>query len=403
MATFVDLSPEDEQAQGLITYFLKLEQQQTEAQNVIDVASLHKLLAENKLKEVLTILIEKRGALLLDTPEKDTEGCFNLICSLLRKLEAVSVDELVKKLMKIITSDTNDRPLLRLKILNNLYNMFDNDSISRYEVFMAILSYAKASNNSEVVLPQFKHIDRWLKIWGANVEQTRKLYGLVYKILEGTNKSVLAYRALIKYLSTFDKAEEEALFSAKEDAVKAAVSAVKLPEIHQCEELLEIPAVRQLENDEKYSKLFELLTLFAIDKLESFNTFHDANPDYLQSFGISHEECLKKIRLLSLATLASEHQELPYSLISQTLKIDESEVESWIILAISAKLLQAKLDQLRSVVIITRGTQRVFSSAHWKQLGERLHIWRDNLRSLLQAIQINQKLLQQRLAVKSTA
>jgi len=65
-----------------------------------------------------------------------------------------------------------------------------------------------------------------------------------------------------------------------------------------------------------------------------------------------YEDCLKKIRLLSLATLAAQHKEIPYSLISTTLAVEEGEVETWIILAISANILDAKLDQLRRVAII---------------------------------------------------
>lgn len=65
-----------------------------------------------------------------------------------------------------------------------------------------------------------------------------------------------------------------------------------------------------------------------------------------------YEDCLRKIRLLSLATLAAQHKEIPYSLISTTLAVEEGEVETWIILAISANILDAKLDQLRRVAII---------------------------------------------------
>jgi len=68
--------------------------------------------------------------------------------------------------------------------LNNLYNTFDTDSITRYEVYVSIVQYALDSKNSDVIVPTFKKIDEWLKIWGANLEQTRKLYQLMLKTLE---------------------------------------------------------------------------------------------------------------------------------------------------------------------------------------------------------------------------
>jgi len=303
----------------------------------------------------------------------------------MRKLDIASVDELTKKLIQNIISDTTDRPQLRLKILNNLYNMFDNDSISRYEVFMFILQYALDSKTTDVVIQHFKNLSVWLKIWGADVKQTRSLYKLVYTILEQANQRVEAYNALIKYLSTFD-ADVEGISSAKEEAVRVASQAIKLPEIHQCDELLEMPAVKQLEKDSTYCKLYELLKLFACDKLEDFQHFHEENPDYLKSVGISHDECLKKIRFLSLATLASENHEIPYSLVAETLNIPEEDVETWSILAISACLIEAKMDQLRNIVVISRCTQRVFTIAQWKQLSDRLRVWKDNVRGLLHVV-----------------
>jgi len=46
----------------------------------------------------------------------DVEGTLNVIFSLLRKLDAASVDDLAKKLVGKITSDPNDKPLLRIKM-----------------------------------------------------------------------------------------------------------------------------------------------------------------------------------------------------------------------------------------------------------------------------------------------
>jgi len=106
----------------------------------------------------------------------------------------------------------------------------------------------------------------------------------------------------------------------------------------------------------------------------------------LASVGLVFEDCLKKMRLLSLATLATQHEEIPYSLISATLSIDEAEVESWIILAISSHVLDAKLDQLRRVAVINRVTQRAFTREQWQQLGERLHAWKESTTALLEVV-----------------
>ncbi len=68
--------------------------------------------------------------------------------------------------------------------------------------------------------------------------------------------------------------------------------------------------------------------------------------------GLSYEECYKKIRLLSLTTLAAENREIPYDLIAKMLQIKPEEVESWVVSAIAAELIDARMDQLRRIVVI---------------------------------------------------
>ena len=55
------------------------------------------------------------------------------------------------------------------------------------------------------------------------------------------------------------------------------------------------------------------------------------------------------------------------------------EVEQWVVKAIGAKLLEAKLDQVRRVVVVTRCTFRVFGKQQWEDLRRQLHSWVGNL------------------------
>jgi hypothetical protein len=59
------------------------------------------------------------------------------------------------------------------------------------------------------------------------------------------------------------------------------------------------------------------------------------------------------MQLLSLASLACGQRELPYNTVAESLQIKPDDVEHWIISGIGAKLIDAKMDQLRRVVIIT--------------------------------------------------
>ena len=125
----------------------------------------------------------------------------------------------------------------------------------------------------------------------------------------------------------------------------------------QCD-LLNMPAVAQLEKDEKYQLLYELLKIFLTKRLDSYLEFQTANSAllkdygmfscwtstndsslrnssmsyilaaflwffYEQSTGLVHEDCITKMRLMSLLDLSSHCSgEVPYSAITSALQVN---------------------------------------------------------------------------------
>jgi translation initiation factor 3 subunit M len=92
-----------------------------------------------------------------------------------------------------------------------------------------------------------------------------------------------------------------------------------------------------------------------------------------------HEECIAKMRLMSLVDLSSDGSgQIPYELIRDTLQvnlnllcifcflhftyhnsniatpfqINDDEVELWVFKAITAKLIDCKMDQMNQVVVV---------------------------------------------------
>ncbi|KAA0065662.1 eukaryotic translation initiation factor 3 subunit M-like isoform X2 [Cucumis melo var. makuwa] len=79
--------------------------------------------------------------------------------------------------------------------------------------------------------------------------------------------------------------------------------------------------------------------------------------DYI-THGLVHEDCIAKMRLLSLVDLGSnESARIPYALIKGVtcvllvLQINDDEVELWVVKAITSKLIDCKMDQMNEVVI----------------------------------------------------
>ena len=66
--------------------------------------------------------------------------------------------------------------------------------------------------------------------------------------------------------------------------------------------------------------------------------------------------------------------------------VDIKDVEQWIVKAVTAELLVAQIDQLRSVIIVERAAPRFFNDQQWNDLNQKLHGWRDNVKELLSVV-----------------
>lgn len=58
------------------------------------------------------------------------------------------------------------------------------------------------------------------------------------------------------------------------------------------------------------------------------------------------------------------------------LAVGEGDVEVWVVRAIGKKLLEARIDQMRRTVAVTKCMQRTFSSAQWRALLAQLGAWK---------------------------
>jgi len=344
-----------------------------------------RLIQESRTRDVVLKLISETEAIFSDQNDKEIEACLSVISSLIKKLEPEVGAAVGQKLREAVASNTSDRPLLRLKILTNIYHAFDANSLSRYETFVTLAKYAHESNNAELMIPKFKQVDKWLSDWGTNTEQSRRLFTLIRQILKDNHRSAQAHKYAVKMLQTFKGEQEITSPDAKALAVEAILEAITYEDLFQCDHLLALAPVQALEKDEKYANLYKLVIIFAQDMLDTFQAFTREHPGYLESVGINEEQSKHKMRLLSLASLGAEH-EIAYSLIASTLQIPIAEVEGWVITAVSAKLLEAKMNQLKETVSVGFCVQRVFTPAQWTNLATQLRKWQTSVKQLLQTI-----------------
>ncbi|KAK9156547.1 hypothetical protein Scep_003121 [Stephania cephalantha] len=340
--------------------------------------------------DLVSLMLTSADLVFSKVSEKDLECIYTVICSLVSKSESPSEAlEMAKLIATNVSQQPNDKPALRLKILFNLYNLLENP-FSRFFVYMKALDLVVNGKVVEHIIPSFKKIDNFLKEWNIDTLHQRQLFLAIANILKDNKGSLKdSFNFLTKYLDTFSCEDSYVMSEAKEEAVRAIVEFVKAPGMFQCK-LLDMPAVVQLEKDGKYALVYQLLKIFLTQRLDAYLDFQAANSTLLKSYGLVHEDCITKMRLMSLADLGSNGSgEISYALIKDTLRIADEEVELWVVKAISAKLLDCKMDQMNQTVIVSRCTERMFGMHQWEALRSKLAAWRGNVASVISTIQSN--------------
>jgi len=248
-----------------------------------------------------------------------------------------------------------------------------------------------------------------MKTWGENITcvELRTLYKSVTQAMDRVlsklgrddqeDKTVtLKIKAteerkqvyMLLFLGTFEDESEldgDAKIYAQETAVGAIRDPINLFSTQR--QILSLPAVSALRHSQP--DLYDLLKIFVTGKLQDYRDF-TSMPDKMSVFSthkLNEEECMRNMSLLSLVSLAGEHEEIPYSAIASTLSVEEDEVERCVIAAVSSGLMEAKMDQLSKVVIVERSAVRQFGTKEWSALQTRLNKWKTNVKGVLDALE----------------
>ncbi|KAH7042451.1 hypothetical protein BKA57DRAFT_125637 [Linnemannia elongata] len=364
----------DKQVAELATYISSLrgDEEQALVKQVVPVIE-----AKN-ITEATNILV-KESKTLLEAPEKEFESAYNLLVAIaLIESEKTVLEQILAGLI----SEPTQKTALKFKVLSNIFNTLPANSPLRLSVFTAIVDLAVASDDMDLVLPQLQYVPSWISEWGVDAQAERALLLTLSDRLKESGNQYQSLEFLLKHLTSFNGTSESAV--QKATATRAIVESIALPEVLNFENLLKIEAIQNL----KAEKVYELLSVFMSGNVQDYRGLIAKNGGLLKELGLEEEETLRKIRLLSLASLGSENltRELSYQEIAKALEVEESDVELWVIDVIRAGLVEAKLNQVSKLVIISRSIYRTFGNAQWQQLSQRLNGWKQSLADILQVI-----------------
>jgi len=275
--------------------------------------------------------------------------------------------------------------------LVHVYNIFDENPTARGGYFLSLLEYSNRSHHAEVLLPQFKDIDRRIVEWGLSRKEKQRLYKHIRNTYRNAVRGKEAYDWSVRYLSLFDS-ESEITEDDLQEAYNACVEAIRIPNVYRYDDLAQLLPIKKLQghSNELYNKAHQLLTIYLKEDVKSLLQFTKSNPEVLKKLVLEEDAITEKIRLLSIASIgasvSAQSGQVLYSNIATKLDVDESEVEYYVVLSITQGIIDAKIDQLNRTVTITRSLQRTFSTDEWKQLSQHLSVWSNNVKLLLKTL-----------------
>ncbi|GJE84538.1 PCI-domain-containing protein [Phanerochaete sordida] len=338
-------------------------------------------------RNVLKLVLEQITGL-GEGSEKETEGFFNLFFSHFLTLFPIDAPETREQLLKLvqIISQSNGLAATQYRILSNLFNSLPRRSGLRLPVNEALIRAAAAHDELEQLALSLPEIEQWLSEWEVSQED-KSAY---LKTLVDT----FAYDPVVSY--QYQLAYVRSLPSSSEAAADLVATALRLPSVFDFDALFRLDAVVAAKDND----IYPLLQIFLNDGISEYKAWVAGHADVLAKYNLDQTQLERKIRLLSLTTLAFQNigRDLPYSIIADVLQVPSSEVERWVIDVLRAQLVVGKLSQTSQTFHIVRASARAFEREQWEALEKRLVAWKAGLASVREVVASTQKKNNQEIA-----
>uniref|UniRef100_K7EHK6 Eukaryotic translation initiation factor 3 subunit M n=1 Tax=Ornithorhynchus anatinus TaxID=9258 RepID=K7EHK6_ORNAN len=328
---FIDITEEDQAAE--LRAYLKSKGAEISEEN-----------SEGGLHVDLAQIIEACDVCLKED-DKDVESVMNSVVSLLLILEPDKQEALIESLCeKLVKFREGERPSLRLQLLSNLFHGMDKNTPVRYTVYCSLIKVAASCGAIQYIPTELDQVRKWISDWNLSTEKKHTLLRLLYEALVDCKK-------------------------------RCIVRALKDPNAFLFDHLLALKPVKFLEGE----LIHDLLTIFVSAKLASYVKFYQNNKDFIDSLGLSHDQNMAKMRLLTFMGMAVENKEISFDTMQQELQIGTDDVEAFVIDAVRTKMVYSKIDQTQRKVVVSHSTHRTFGKQQWQQLYDTLNAWKQNL------------------------
>ncbi|CAB61449.2 Eukaryotic translation initiation factor 3 subunit M [Schizosaccharomyces pombe] len=368
----VDSSVE-EQVEELAMYLDNLEANTDK--NVL--ALCREYLASENVKEVLNLFLT-RLPLLAQAPEKELEPILAVFINLIQESAAFEdhVSKFCQALEQIADQNNNLTPAI-LSVLSILFNTAVKErQHARLSILTSVVTLTTRYSLFSTLAPNLKYFPDWLKEAGVSVSDHRAFNIFVSKAIQSYDDEQ-SFAFLLEAVKMDNSTADEAV----RELVQRAVNS---PKYFFFDDIVTLPPVQQLEQS-----TLQLLGILSGGMTDDYVSWVAENHAHCQHQKFDEDAIARKMKLLTIASLATQapNNTLSYGDVAKSLKIDENEVELWIIDVIRAGLVEGRMSQLTKTLSIHRSSYRVFGKHEWVALHEKLAKWGSSLRYMLQVME----------------
>jgi len=350
--------------------------------------------------EIFDLFLEHSGDIFAVIPlyarveEKvqEVEGFLAIVMSLLLLLEEEAhLEKSTMKLCELFSGGDNHKEL-RLRLLMWLYNTFLQATLPvKYAIFKRILSYAAKQALFEQIVPYLDYLDNWMVDWNLAPDEQGRLFLEVSGYMRDIGKKLEAFNYLKRYVQLSQGSKDLSSKAIETASIQLVKDAITLPMVLQVDDVLALDAVKALRKG-KQKELVGLLDVFLSGTFDDLRKFHDKNKAMFKEHpDLSYEDVTSKVRLLTLATLAQGKSEVPLADVAKALQEEPDQVEKWVVKAISEDVIDGRIDQLNSRVLVKSNFQRKFGKEEWLFLDDKLSTWVDNLENLIKLVGVQKE------------
>jgi len=262
-----------------------------------------------------------------------------------------------------------------LKVLRLLFFSLSEKSAMRYHVYYHMVEVAGKVGQMASVFSDTVQLKKTFSAKPPTAEQLQKLYRLLHTSLTNSKMSDDAYKVMLDLLATYTM---ENASQAREDAQRCILASLADPNIYLLDHLLPLKPVKFLEGN----PIHDLLMVAVYDGLSEYMKFYAGHKEFMQKMNLDHAMMTKKMRILTLISMAEKSPEVSFSHIQKELELGPEEVERFIIDALKTKLLAARIEQANQKVVVQNAVKRAITKAHWVQIRDTLVRWRNSIHQM---------------------